>query len=112
MLLYNGQGDYTLLECLNIIKSLYNHLLPMAMGANIIYIFSSLSHTVKNIVRFNPAKYNVMEGRNSYVDITLEAHAIPTKPFFVIVTTRDGTAIGECHAVRSLWTNLFHYHCT
>ena len=32
-LLYNGQGDYTLLGCLYIIKSLYNHPLPVATGA-------------------------------------------------------------------------------
>ena len=34
MLLYNayGQGDYTLLGCLYIIKSLYNHPLPKSNG--------------------------------------------------------------------------------
>ena len=31
--LYNGQGNYTLLGCLYIVKSLYNHPLPWATGA-------------------------------------------------------------------------------
>ena len=63
-------------------------------------------------VRFNPGTYFVTEGVNSYADITLEALAIPTRSFYVWVNTRDGSAVGEHHAIHSLWTKLFQYHCT
>ena len=59
-------------------------------------------------VLFNQTAYVVTEGVNSYAEITLEALTIPTRSFYVYVTTRDGSAVGEHHAIHS----LFHYHCT
>ena len=63
-------------------------------------------------VRFNQTTYHVTEGTDSYAVITLEALAIPTRSFSVYVNVRDNRAVGEHHAIRSLWTNLFQYHCT
>ena len=63
-------------------------------------------------VRFNQTTYYVTEGVDSYAVITLEALAIHNMSFSVIVTTRDGSAVGEIHAIHRLWTNLFHYQCT
>ena len=63
-------------------------------------------------VRFSQTTYYVTEGKNSYTVITLEALAIHNMSFSVIVTTRDGSAVGEIHAIHRLWTNLFHYQCT
>ena len=65
-------------------------------------------HIVPILVRFNQTTYYVAEGVDSYAVITLEALAIPTRSFYVYVTTRDGSAVGEHHAIHS----LFHYHCT
>ena len=71
------------------------HLLPMF-------------HTVPVLVRFNQTTYYVTEGVDTYAVITLEALGNPVKSFFVHVNTRDGSAVGEHHAVHS----LFQYHCT
>ena len=73
----NGQYDY------------YHPLLPMF-------------HIVLVPVRFNQTTYYVTEGVNSSAVITLEALAIHNMSFSVIVTTRDGSAIGEIHAIHRL----------
>ena len=47
-------------------------------------------------MRFNPDTYNVIEGVNANVVITLEAQQDhPDFGFNVTVLTRDGTAMGE-----------------
>ena len=58
-------------------------------------------HTVPVPVRFNQTTYYVTEGVNSFAVITLEALTISAKSFNVYVTTRDGSAVGEHHAIRS-----------
>ena len=57
-------------------------------------------HIVPIPVRFSYTTYHVTEGVNSYADITVEALAIRTKSFYVYVNTRDGSAVGEHHAIR------------
>ena len=64
-------------------------------------------HTVPVPVRFNPAAYFVTEGVNPYAEITLEVTTIPTRSFSVYVNTRDGSAKGEHHAIRSLWCKFY-----
>ena len=69
-------------------------------------------HIVPIPVRFNQTTYYVTEGKNSYAVITLEALATPTRSFYVYVNVRGSSAKGEHHAIHSLWTKLFQYHCT
>ena len=58
-------------------------------------------------VRFHPAYHHVTEGVNSYAVITLEALVIPTRSFYVYVHTRDGSAVGEHHAIHSYGPTYF-----
>ena len=60
-------------------------------------------HIVPIRVVFSQATYHVTEGEDSYAEITVEALEIPTRSFSVYVNTRDGSAKGEHHAIRSLW---------
>ena len=69
----------------------------------------SVFHIERVPVRFNQTTYRVTEGTNSYAVITLEALTTRTKSFSVYVNVRDGSAVGEHHAIHSLCTNLFHY---
>ena len=62
----------------------------------------SVSHIVPVPVRFNQTTYHVAEGVDSYAVITLEALEIRTKSFYVWVNVRDGSAVGEHHAIHSL----------
>ena len=80
----------------------------MQLNSQYDYYHPLLFHIVPIEVRFNQTTYHVTEGVNSYAEITLEALAIPTRSFFVYVSTRDGSAVGEHYAVHS----LFQYHCT
>ena len=57
-------------------------------------------------VRFKSATYTVSEGTRSIV-ITLEALEYHSFSFNVHVSSRDGTATGECHRQYSVWTNIF-----
>ena len=87
---------YVLICCYVQLNSQYDYYHPL------------LFHIVPIPVRFNQTTYYVTEGENSYDLITLEALATPTRSFYVYVTTRDESAVGEHYAVHS----LFQYHCT
>ena len=67
--------------------------------------------TMAPVVMFKQDTYLVTEGVSSAV-ITLEKLQTHDFSFDVMVTTRDGSAVGEHHAIHSLWRNLFQYHCT
>ena len=68
--------------------------------------------TMAPVVMFKQDTYLVTEGVNSSAVITLETLQMHDFSFDVMVTTRDGSAVGEHHAIHSLWRNLFQYHCT
>ena len=59
-------------------------------------------------VFFDPDEYNVTEG--DVAVITVRADRNFTVPFDVIVTLRDGSAVGECTLCSELLMNVQYIH--
>ena len=79
--------------------ALYVQMLQAAMNVTLDrYYIVSLIDANRVPVSFHQIAYNVLEAEKQ-VAITLDAHADHDFSFYVYVTTREGTATCECHAV-------------
>ena len=67
-------------------------------------------------VKFQSATYNVTEGANDTIDVTLEAVLISTclRSFTVYVSSQDGSAHSECQAVQFVvhMSKSIQYQCS
>ena len=66
--------------------------------AHVHYYTVSLIDANRVPVSFRRLAYSVLEAKKR-VSVTLDAHADHDYSFYVYVTTQEGTATCECHAV-------------